>query len=126
MVISLEKYANVRILIVDDENLDLFINKKLLSLEFETEGFTSIEDTLHWAEHNDFDVAVIDYYLGPGIHAHDLLKELVARKGTTFRAFVVSNYVDEKQVITLKAAGFTDIIYKPLTLEGFKKKLNLD
>lgn len=108
---------------MDDEELDLFINKKLLSLEFETEGFTSIKDAISWVEQNDFDVAVIDYYLGPGIVATDLLKQLIKIKGQTFRSFVVSNYVDGKQLQELKAAGFTDTINKPLTLEMFKHKL---
>lgn len=115
----------MKILIVDDEDLDLFINKKLLGLEFETTGFTSVKDTIGWARQNDFDVAVIDYYLGPGIFANHLLKELIAIKGPVFKAFVVSNYVDEKQTLDLKQSGFTDILYKPLTLETFKKKLNI-
>ena len=108
---------------MDDEELDLFINKKLLSLEFETEGFTNIKDAINWVEQNDFDVAVIDYYLGPGVFATDLLKQLFKIKGQTFKSFVVSNYVDGKQLQELKDAGFTDSINKPLTLEMFKHKL---
>jgi len=114
----------VKILIVDDEELDLFINKKLLSLEFVTEGFTSHKDAVKWAGQNEFDVAVIDYYLGPGVFATDVLKGLISIKGLTFKSYVVSNYVDPKQLQELKEAGFTDIIYKPLTLELFKIKLN--
>ena len=113
----------MKILVVDDEELDLFINNKLLSLEFDTAGFTSSKDAVLWAQTNDFDVAMIDYYLGPGIFAENLLRELIALKGLTFKAFVVSNYVDEKQTMDLKQAGFHEIIYKPLTLETFKMKL---
>ena len=115
----------MKILVVDDEELDLFISEKLLSLEFDAVGFTSYKDAFHWAQHNDFDIAVIDYYLGPGIFASNLLKELIAIKGQTFKAFVVSNYIDEKQTADLRISGFTDIIYKPLTLETFKSKLAL-
>ena len=110
-------------MILDDEELDLFINKKLLALEFDVAGFTSIEDATNWAQQNDFDVAVIDYYLAPGIYANHFLTELKSIKGDSFKSFVVSNYVDEKQSAELKQAGFTDIIYKPLTLEGFKEKV---
>lgn len=113
----------MKILVVDDEELDLFINQKLLSLEFDTTGFTTSKDALHWAQQNDFDIAVIDYYLGPGIFAGTLLRELIAIKGPTFKAFVVSNFVDEKQTAELRQSGFTDIIYKPLTMETFKMKL---
>jgi CheY-like chemotaxis protein len=116
----------VKILIVDDEELDLFISKKLLSLEFDTVGFTSQKEAVQWADQNEFDIAVVDYYLGPGIFATDVLKQLISIKGPTFKSYVVSNYVDAKQLQDLKEAGFTDVIYKPLTLELFKSKLNSD
>lgn len=102
----------------------MFINRKLLALEFEVAGFTSIKEATNWAQRNDFDVAVIDYYLAPGIFANHVLKELRAIKGNNFKSFVVSNYIDGKQSAELTAAGFTGIIYKPLTLEGFKEKVN--
>lgn len=113
----------VRILIVDDEQLDLFINKTLLSLEYEVAAFSTMAETMAWAKENTFDVAVIDYYLGPNLFAHDVLKELVSLKGSTFKAFVLSNFVDGKQASDLKSEGFIDIIYKPLTLENFREKL---
>jgi response regulator RpfG family c-di-GMP phosphodiesterase len=115
----------VKILILDDEELDLFINKKLLALEFDVAGFTSIKDATNWAQQNDFDIAVIDYYLAPGVYANHFLQQLKSIKGNNFKSFVVSNYVDEKQSAELKAAGFTEIIYKPLTLEGFKEKIKI-
>jgi DNA-binding NarL/FixJ family response regulator len=113
----------VKILIVDDETLDLFIAKKLLGLSYNVEGFTTLQETVLWAKSNSFDVVLIDYYLGPGLFAHHVLKELHALKGNTFRAFVLSNHVDESQTRELKAAGFADIIYKPLTLEKFNDYL---
>ena len=115
----------MKILIIDDEELDLFINRKLLSMEFDVEGFTTLSDTLHWANNNNFDIALVDYYLGPGLTADKVLSELRATKGNTFRAFVLSNYVDEKQSRNLREIGFEDIIYKPLTTELFKSKLNI-
>jgi DNA-binding NarL/FixJ family response regulator len=114
----------VKILILDDEELDLFINKKLLALEFDVAGFTSVKEAANWAKENDFDVAVIDYYLAPGVYANHFLSELRSIKGNNFKSYVVSNYIDEKQSTELKQAGFTGIIYKPLTLEGFKEKVN--
>ena len=114
----------MKILIVDDEQLDLFITKKLLSLEFEVEGFTAIPETLSWAQQHPFDVVLIDYYLGPNVYAHSVLKELLTLKGNTFKAFVLSNHVDDQQARELKQAGFAAIIYKPLTLEKFKDQVN--
>jgi CheY-like chemotaxis protein len=118
------KKSPVKILVVDDEQLDLFVTKKLLGLEFEAEGFTSVDETLRWAKDNHFDVVLIDYYLTPTILAHHVLQSLRSIKGDTFKAFVLSNYVDDQQARDLRAAGFTDIIYKPLTLEKFREQVN--
>ena len=110
----------MKILIVDDESLDLFIAKKLLSLEFEVEGFTTLEETVKWSKVNAFDVVLVDYYLGPGIFAHDVLKQLLPLREKNYKAFVLSNHVDDSQSRELREVGFDDIIYKPLTLEKFK------
>ncbi len=113
----------MKILVVDDEELDLFITSKILSLEYEVKGFTSMKESIAWARHNDFDVMLIDYYLGPGIYATTVLTEISSILKKSARPFVLSNYVDDKQVLELKNAGFEDIIYKPLTLESFRKKV---
>jgi DNA-binding NarL/FixJ family response regulator len=113
----------MKILIIDDEQLDLFINKKLLSLEFDVEGFTNVDDALAWATANTFDVALIDFYLGTGLYANDVMLKLLSLKSNPFKAFVLSNYVDEQQIKEIKIAGFKDILYKPLTLEKFKSLL---
>lgn len=121
--LSLLKTTTVKILIVDDESLDLFIAKKLLSLEFEVEGFTTLEETVDWSKGNAFDVVLVDYYLGPNIFAHDVLKQLLPLREKNYKAFVLSNHVDDTQSRQLREAGFDDIIYKPLTLEKFKDYL---
>lgn len=111
----------MKILIVDDEQLDLFIAKKLLNISYEAEGFTSIDETYDWVLSNDFDVVLIDYYLTPTMLAPDVLMGLKERKGNTFKSFVLTNYVDDNQIAELLRAGFDGILQKPLTLEGFEK-----
>jgi DNA-binding NtrC family response regulator len=110
----------VKILIIDDEQLDLFISKKLLSLEFQVEGFTTLPAMLEWAKVNTFDVLLSDYYLGTGLHANDVLKQLMDIKGKDYKAFVLSNHIDDRQAEELKKIGFDNIIEKPLSLEKFK------
>lgn len=110
---------------LDDESLDLFVAKKLLSLEYQAEGFTTVEEILAWAKDNIFDVALIDYYLTPTILAPDVLKALRSvRSDLPFKAFVLSNYVDDNQVKQLKECGFDGVIFKPLTLDNFKQQIN--
>jgi CheY-like chemotaxis protein len=112
----------VKILLVDDEPLDLFIARKQLSLEFDVTAFTTSTESLKWAQENDFDVALIDYYLGPDLGSQ-LLKNIVAKKGKSFKAILLTNFVDPQQVLALKAEGFDEVMFKPLTTEKLKTLL---
>lgn len=109
----------MKILVVDDEQLDLFITRKLLSIEYDVEGFTSVQDAVQWARSNRFDVLLSDYYLGQGMHAHDVLQAIGAA-AAGFRAIVLSNHIDDEQAKSLRKAGFSAILEKPVTLEKFK------
>lgn len=111
----------VKILILDDEELDLFIASKLLSLEFEVQGFTSLPEALQWVQQNSFDIVLIDYYLGTNLYAYDALKQILAVKPDITKAFVLSSHVDDSQYQELKKVGFKDVIEKPITLEKFKQ-----
>jgi len=113
----------VKILLVDDEPLDLFIAKKQLSLEFDVVAFSTSTEMLAWAKENKFDIALIDYYLGPDLGS-EVLKSLVAERGKDFKAFLLTNFVDPQQVLALKAEGFDDVIFKPLNTEKLKAHLN--
>jgi response regulator RpfG family c-di-GMP phosphodiesterase len=115
-------HFTVKILLVDDEPLDLFIARKQLSLEYEVNAFGTSGECLLWAKGNDFDIALIDYYLGPDLGS-EVLKQLVAVKGKTFKAFLLTNFVDPQQVLALKAEGFDDVIFKPLNIEKLKAHL---
>lgn len=110
----------MKILIIDDEPLELFLSKRFLSMEFKVEGFNSLHEALEWAKINSFDILVSDYYLGNGIHAPDVLKSLLALKGNTFKSFVLTNHIDYGKTKELNEAGFNGVIEKPLSLEKFK------
>ena len=115
----------MKILLIDDEELDVFISQKLLSLEFDTTGVSSYEQGLQWAKENHFDVVLIDYYLNKGKLGKELLKEVLAIKGPVFKPYLLNNYVDGHEYEGLKKDGFLAIIEKPLTLEKFKMNLQL-
>src|SRR5438045_50756 len=100
----------MKILVVDDEMLDLYISKKILGMEFQVEGFNNLPEAVEWAKNNSFDLLVSDYYLGKGLHAHDVLKALVEVKGKVFKSFVLTNYIDDHKVAELMQAGFNGII----------------
>lgn len=110
----------MKILVIDDEMLDLFVSKRLLGTEFQVEGFNKLPDALQWAKENPFDVLLSDYYLGNGVSAQDVLKALVDVRGKTFKSYVITNYIDDKKKAELRQAGFDGTIDKPLELAKFK------
>lgn len=115
----------MKILIVDDEPVELFISKRFLGMAFQVEGFSSVPEAIEWAKHNPFDVLVSDYNLAPNVFAHDLLKSILEFKGPTFKAYVVTNYVDSNQIAALHASGFHGVIEKPISLEKFRTETGL-
>jgi DNA-binding NarL/FixJ family response regulator len=115
----------MKILIIDDETLDLFISKRILGSEFQIEGFTTLAEALEWAKNNPFDILVSDYYLSKGQHAMDVLKAMIDLKGKTFKAYVLTNYIDDGKITELKQAGYDGIIDKPIVMEKFKKAVGL-
>ena len=107
----------MKLLVIDDEKLDLFIASKLLQEEFEVTGFTSPTEAFSWATTNSFDIAIIDYYLDNGILGVNVLKELRQKKGKAFKAILLTNHVEDDQLAQLKESGFDNIIYKPVSLQ---------
>ena len=115
----------MKILLVDDEPLELFISKKFLSQEFEVQGFNSINDAIGWAQSNSFDILVSDYFLGGNKYASDLLKDLKSQYQNNFKAYVLTNHLDDEKKQELISAGFLAVIEKPITLEKFKQETGI-
>lgn len=114
----------MQILIIDDEPVELFLAKKILSMEFKVEGFNTLAQAIEWAKSNSFDILLSDYYLDR-MHAPDVLKALSDLKGKTFKSFVLTNFVDDSKVQDLTKAGFNGVLEKPIVLDKFKIKLGL-
>lgn len=116
----------MKILIVEDETLDLFIATKVLESEFDVAGFTTVGECVAWAREHEFDVVLIDYYLGTDVYAPAALAALQAVKPQRIsHAFVLSSFIDSSQLKQLKQAGFTDVINKPISLAALRQKLGL-
>jgi DNA-binding NtrC family response regulator len=113
----------MKIIVIDDEMIDLFVSKRILGVEFQVEGFNKLSDAINWAKDNSFDVLLSDYYLGNGVSAQDVLKALIDIRGKTFKSFVITNYIDDKKKSEIKQAGFDGTIDKPLELAKFKSLL---
>ena len=125
LFLEIDNKSYMTVLLIDDENLEMFISKTILQGEFTVEGFTTIDAALAWAQNNSFDILVSDYFLDAGRTAPDALRLIERIKGKTFKSVVLSNYSDRKRVEEIMAAGFTGVIDKPLELPKLKKAIGL-
>ncbi|HEY3430278.1 MAG TPA: response regulator [Cyclobacteriaceae bacterium] len=114
----------MKILIIDDDQLELFIALKLLRMEYQAEGFKTLSDTLQWAQTNEFDLLISDNYISSTVRAEDVLKAIMEVKPKSYKAVVLTNFMDEPTLSRVKAAGFDGVIEKPLTLEKLKAALS--
>lgn len=114
----------MKILVVDDDPLELFLALKIIRLEYQAEGFKTLPEALEWAKTNPFDVLLSDYYISKQVSAHDVLKAFIELKGKTFKSFVLTNYIDQTKIAALLEAGFDSVIEKPLSVESIKKALD--
>jgi CheY-like chemotaxis protein len=115
----------MKILLVDDDSLEIFLALKILRMEFQAEAFKTVSEAVEWAKINDFDVLLSDNYVANNVQAADVLNALVAIKGKTFKSVVLTNHVDDQITATILAAGFDGIIDKPLSLDKLKKAAGL-
>ena len=113
----------MKVLVIDDEKLDLFIASKLLQPDFEVTAFTSPKEAIDWSATHSFDVAIIDYYLDNGVLGVHVLKELRQKKNNAFKAILLTNHLEEDQAKEMMAAGFDYTLYKPISLEKVKDAL---
>jgi DNA-binding NtrC family response regulator len=109
----------MKVLVVDEEAIDLFIATKLLEKEHEVFAFSMPAHAVTWSHDNDFEIVLVESSLQSGLPSDQFLKELQANCKCSFKPFILTNYVNEKNKELLRRAGFIDFITKPLTLDKF-------
>ena len=114
----------MKILLVDDDSLEIFLSLKILRMEFQAEGFKSLPEAITWAKSNEFDVLVSDNYISNNVQAADVLKAMIEVKGKTFKSVVLTNHADDQMKTTIFRAGFDGIIDKPLSLDKLKAAIS--
>jgi CheY-like chemotaxis protein len=114
----------MKILLVDDDSLEIFLALKILRMEHQAEAFKTLPEAVEWAKVNDFDVLLSDNYISNNVQAADVLKALVAVKGKTFKAVVLTNHADDQTKAMVLGAGFDGIMDKPLSLDKLKRSIS--
>jgi DNA-binding NtrC family response regulator len=114
----------MRILIIDEDEISLYITQKVLCPEFEVNGFHSIDEAKNWAKDNHFDILLANYtvYRDPlPVHA---IKELKDINGGKFHSVIATTYIDPAQADQLLEKGYSNIFMKPISKAAFTEYFN--
>jgi DNA-binding response OmpR family regulator len=114
---------NIRILVVDDDDVSLGIIKKVLTSHgFETTCFDSAEDALSEYDPGLYDLILSDYFM-PIMTGDEFLKNIRKRDDETPFVFLTAN-TDVKIAIELVKSGADDHIVKPIVAEELVFRVN--
>jgi CheY-like chemotaxis protein len=113
----------MHILIVEDQKLDRFISKKLLSPFFEVTTLSSATEAVSFALSNQFDIALINVMLNRDLDSIELLQDLQFIHAEKFIPYAITCHIDATREDLLLKAGFRKVIRKPFDLEFFVELL---
>ncbi len=117
--------AGQRVLYVDDEEALVFLASRVLThLGHQISGFTDPEQALEAfrAQPQDFDVVVTDLSM-PHMSGFELAREVLAvRPGIP--VLMTTGYIGEEDEGNARAAGISEVILKPVTMEELGQVLD--
>jgi PAS domain S-box-containing protein len=115
-----------RVLLVDDEPLNLLANKFLLTdLGCTVTTAASAEDAVAFAAHREFDVVISDIHL-PGMNGFDLARALRALSAPQMVIAIMSGDTSAEASSAAMAAGADTFLTKPAALADLAAVLRIE
>ncbi|RAV99997.1 response regulator [Pseudochryseolinea flava] len=111
----------MRILVVEDQQVDRLIIKKQLSPAFDVTTLSSAIEAKVFARNNTFDVALLNVFLQEDMDGLELLKDLEVISAQSFLALAISAHVDDSRCQRLLNSGFKALLPKPFEREEFER-----
>jgi CheY-like chemotaxis protein len=115
-----------RILIVEDDEINMFILDRLLKKEFHLSKAKNASEALKLAEENKFDVVLMDINLGAdSIDGIETMKRIrIMEKNLNTQIFAVTSYAMPENRKRFLDEGFDAYFPKPLLKEDLMRELN--
>jgi two-component system sensor histidine kinase EvgS len=113
----------MRVLLVDDNPLDLMIVRKFLEeSKFEIFSSTDPEVAKGWIEQGQYDLLITDFDM-PNIRGNELMEHFrqVQPEG---KVWCVSASLDDIGFADLQNMGFDHVMHKPLRYDHFLQAMN--
>ena len=120
---------NYKILIVDDNELNLFVAEKLLQQIWPLAQLTTVNngrDAIALAESNYYDVVLLDLSM-PEMDGFEVINSLrfsLTAKNKAIKVIALSAFVDKKLQERCFATGFDDYMSKPFKKEELAEKIH--
>jgi two-component system aerobic respiration control sensor histidine kinase ArcB len=113
-----------KILLVEDDPLVQMTTKIMLNkLGCEIDTFSTGNEALEKAKNsNDYILFLVDVGL-PDISGVEVIKKIRENKGAEATIIAVTGYTDDKTKQECLDAGVTEVLHKPILLDGFKDLL---
>ena len=120
----LEKLKGKRVLLIDDTELNLEIEKEILEMfEINVETASSGTQALYILDHKqNFDIIFTDYYM-PEMNGTELTMNIRAKDGDYFRkvpVIAITGDTSEETKLEFESSGVTDYIEKPVDIGKLK------
>lgn len=116
---------NLHLLVVEDNEINVFLMKKLLSqwevkVDFASDGLVALE----FFKANRYDLILMDLHM-PNLDGFETIKIIRAIEDPTNRNYIIALSASLLQETgnRIKEAGFDDFITKPFNVEELKLKL---
>jgi CheY-like chemotaxis protein len=109
----------MKILFVDDIQVDRFVAKKILQDDFHVITLSSAVEAIAFAGSHPFDVALINVMLQYDLDCIALLRKLKLLSQTPFIAIAITCHIDEYRHDQVIRNGFEAVMHKPLNKSRF-------
>lgn len=123
---NLEKFESVSILLAEDNMINQFMIKKILSnWNISVDAVEDGEKALQKLASNDYDVILMDTFM-PIMDGHEAMRQIRAGRvygKESIPIISLSANVMEEEILAAKEAGATAIISKPIDLVALHKKI---
>lgn len=114
------------ILIVEDDNISLFVLKKMLESDFNIHIASNSQEALQKIEYNPVDLILMDINLGEdSLDGIQLMKEI--RKKESYKAlpiFAITSYAMAEDQSNFLEEGFDSFLPKPIKKEELFKAID--
>ncbi|MCF8058872.1 MAG: response regulator [Bacteriovoracaceae bacterium] len=112
------------ILVIDDESITLKMSKEGLErLGYNVAIFSRPDKALDYfsKSHNDLDLVITDKSM-PKMNGVELVKQM-REIDDSIPIFILTGFASNEDDLSLRKAGVTDILYKPLSIREISSKI---